>query len=78
MARNKWGDCADAADFGIHPRHGELYERGWCAPHVSVTVASGIRAGEQILTWFAAQARSGAPDFFSAGKQIFPFTFQTQ
>jgi hydroxymethylpyrimidine pyrophosphatase-like HAD family hydrolase len=39
------------ADRGIHPRHGELYEQGWSAPHVVCAQASGIRAAEAVLTW---------------------------
>jgi hypothetical protein len=41
------------ADRGIHPRHGELHDRGWSAPCVETTAASGIVAGEQIAEWFA-------------------------
>lgn len=48
-------DLLLAADRGIHPRHGELYEQGWSAPNVVSTAASGIVAGEQIVRWFADQ-----------------------
>jgi hypothetical protein len=47
-------DLLLAADKGIHPRHGELYEQGWSAPTVECTAASGIVAGEEIITWFHA------------------------
>lgn len=51
-------DLLLAADFGIHPRHGELYDQGWSAPQVTVTPASGILAGEQIVNWFGDRAAS--------------------
>ena len=47
-------DLLLAADRGIHPRHGELYEQGWSAPGVERTATSGILAGEEIVRWFAA------------------------
>lgn len=47
-------DLLLAADSGIHPRHGELYEQGWSAPSVVRTAASGIAGGEEILRWFSA------------------------
>jgi hypothetical protein len=43
-----------AADRGIHPRHGELADTGWTAPHVSMTAGVGALAGEQIVDWFSA------------------------
>lgn len=52
-------DLLLAADRGIHPRHGELHERGWTAPHVTCTGSSGIAAGAEIVTWFAAHLASG-------------------
>jgi hypothetical protein len=51
-------DLLLAADRGIHPRHGELYEQGWSAPTVDTTQASGILAGEEITAWFASTALS--------------------
>jgi hypothetical protein len=51
-------DLLLAADRGIHPRHGELHERGWAAPTVDCTVASGIAAGAEIVNWFGAAAAS--------------------
>jgi hydroxymethylpyrimidine pyrophosphatase-like HAD family hydrolase len=47
-------DLLLAADLGIHPRHGELYDTGWSAPNVIQTTAAGVCAGEQIIAWFAA------------------------
>ncbi|MDQ2750762.1 MAG: HAD family hydrolase [Actinomycetota bacterium] len=47
-------DLLLAADRGIHPRHGELYDTGWSAPNVVQTTAAGVCAGEEIVEWFAA------------------------
>lgn len=41
-----------AADRAIRPRHGELEELGWTAPGLSVTGATGILAGAEIVDWF--------------------------
>jgi hypothetical protein len=51
------------AHAGIHPAHGELFERGWSAPHVARTATRGAEAGEEMLRWFAtrAGASSGLP-----------------
>jgi hypothetical protein len=46
-------DLLLAADLGIHPRHGELYDTGWSAPNVVQTADAGVCAGEQIVAWFA-------------------------
>ena len=46
-------DLLEAADAGIAARHGELVASGWQAPHVAVTAAEGIAAGEEIVTWLA-------------------------
>ncbi|MEC3958178.1 HAD family hydrolase [Nocardia sp. CDC153] len=40
------------ADAAIRPRHGELEERNWTHPGVSVTAASGIHAADEILDYF--------------------------
>ncbi|MFC4123829.1 HAD family hydrolase [Nocardia rhizosphaerae] len=45
-----------AADTAIRPRHGELDELGFTAPNLTVTAATGILAGEEILDWFHAAA----------------------
>lgn len=47
-------DLLEAAERGIVARHGELVASGWTAPHVDVTAARGIMAGEEIVRWFAA------------------------
>jgi hydroxymethylpyrimidine pyrophosphatase-like HAD family hydrolase len=46
-------DLVRDADRAIVPAHGELVTSGWAAPHVEVTSASGVLAGEQIVEWFA-------------------------
>lgn len=51
-------DLLLAADRGIHPRHGELFEQGWSARHVVGTTASGQLAGEEIAAWFESAARA--------------------
>ncbi len=48
-------DLLLAADAAIHPRHGELWEQGWSAPGVVRTGATGLLAGEEIVSWFGAQ-----------------------
>lgn len=51
-----------AADAAVRPRHGELEELNFTAPNLSITSASGILAGEEILTWFHDHAaRQAAP-----------------
>jgi hypothetical protein len=48
-------DMLLAADRGIHPRHGELFEQGWSAAGVECTRAAGVLAGQEIAAWFASQ-----------------------
>jgi hypothetical protein len=48
-------DLLLAADAGIHPAHGELFERGWSSPTVTRTAGRGATAGEEIVRWFAAR-----------------------
>jgi hydroxymethylpyrimidine pyrophosphatase-like HAD family hydrolase len=52
-------DMLEAADRGIVARHGELAASGWRWPTVSVTTASGIQAGAEIVAWLARAAASG-------------------
>lgn len=49
-------DLLDAADASIRPRLGELADVGWGPPHVQVTSAGGVLAGEEIAAWLLAQA----------------------
>lgn len=49
------------AEHAVRPRHGELELLGWTRPGLHVTTASGVRAGEELLGWLAAQARSHLP-----------------
>jgi hydroxymethylpyrimidine pyrophosphatase-like HAD family hydrolase len=53
-------DLLEFADRGIVARHGELVASGWQAAHVAVTTSSGVRAGEEIVAWFATQV-AGLP-----------------
>ncbi|AZI56994.1 HAD family hydrolase [Nakamurella antarctica] len=48
-------DMLEAADRGIRPRHGELAQMDWNRPHVDVTQASGVLAGEEMVRWFVDQ-----------------------
>lgn len=48
-------DVLEIADAGIRPRHGELHDADWHRPHVTVTEASGIRAGEEMVRWYSAR-----------------------
>ena len=54
-------DLLEYADHAIRPCHGELHEADWTTPGLAVTTASGIAAGEEILTWFAARLASSSP-----------------
>jgi hypothetical protein len=46
-------DLLEAAGRGIVARHGELVASGWTAPHIDITEATGVRAGEEIVRWLA-------------------------
>ncbi|RBO91535.1 hypothetical protein DFR74_104238 [Nocardia puris] len=49
-----------AADSAIRPRHGELEHLNWTSPNLTVTKASGILAGEEIIDWFIDSAPRAA------------------
>jgi phosphoserine phosphatase len=49
------GDLLESADRGIAARHGELVASGWTRSNVAVTEHSGVRAGAEIVDWFARQ-----------------------
>jgi hypothetical protein len=49
-------DLLDAADAAIRPAHGELAESGFTRPHVAVTAATGVHAGEELVHWLAHRA----------------------
>ncbi|MFQ6329690.1 HAD family hydrolase [Nocardia sp. CWNU-33] len=40
------------ADSAIRPRHGELEQLNFTHPNLTITRASGILAGEEIINWF--------------------------
>jgi hypothetical protein len=44
------------AHAAIRPAHGELHRIGFAAPNCAVTAATGIAAGEEIVSWYAQRA----------------------
>lgn len=54
-------DMLEAADFGVRPAHGELHDLGWSLPHVVVTEAAGVLAGEQVAQRLLEAALDGDP-----------------
>ncbi|MGH3353548.1 MAG: hypothetical protein ACRDPS_23000 [Nocardioides sp.] len=48
-------ELLQAADLAIRPAHGELHETSWTAPHLTVTAAAGVLAGEEIVSWLGAR-----------------------
>ncbi|MDM7830736.1 HAD family hydrolase [Cellulomonas edaphi] len=54
------GELLEAADRGVRPAHGELHETEWRAPHVAVTSASGVLAGEEIVARLLADVLSSS------------------
>lgn len=55
----------DLATAAIRPAHGELHSLSWQRPHLTISDATGARAAEDILTWFAAQTPGATPDSHS-------------
>ena len=49
-------DLLVSADRGVRPGHGELHDLNWSVPSVDVLTSAGVRAGEEILAWFAGRA----------------------
>jgi hypothetical protein len=49
-------DLLEAADAAIRPAHGELAATGFTRPHVAVTAATGVAAGEELLGWLRDRA----------------------
>jgi hydroxymethylpyrimidine pyrophosphatase-like HAD family hydrolase len=54
-------DMLEAAAFGVRPAHGELHDLGWIRPHIVVTGAAGVLAGEQIAAALLDAVRAGPP-----------------
>ncbi|MBT0568141.1 HAD family hydrolase [Williamsia sp. CHRR-6] len=52
----------EAADRAIRPRHGELEELSWHHPTLSVTKASGLDAGAELLETLLIWVREPTPD----------------
>ncbi|MBC8092872.1 MAG: HAD family hydrolase, partial [Pseudonocardia sp.] len=42
-------DLLDAADHAVRPAHGELHDTGWTRDGLTVTAASGVAAGAELL-----------------------------
>ena len=42
-------DLLESADVAVRPAHGELHDLGWRRPHVQVTDAAGVLAGEEMV-----------------------------
>jgi hypothetical protein len=53
-------DLLDAADLAIRPAHGELAATGFARPHLAVTVATGVAAGAELLSWLFDRAATTA------------------
>lgn len=51
----------DMADAAVRPAHGELAETRWTSPGVSVTAASGVLAGEEIVAFLLAESLDPKP-----------------
>ncbi|WP_433326006.1 HAD family hydrolase [Spirillospora sp. CA-294931] len=51
-------ELLDAADAAIRPAHGELHDTNWTSETTRVTTATGIAAGEEIISWFLDHAAS--------------------
>lgn len=53
-------DLLEMADAAMRPGHGELAESGWARPHVRVTSARGVLAGQEMAAWMVAQTVGGS------------------
>jgi hypothetical protein len=42
-------DLLESADVAVRPAHGELHDLGWRRPHLQVTEAAGVLAGEEVV-----------------------------
>ena len=51
-------ELLEVADRAIRPNHGELADAGWVRPHATVTRASGVAAGEEIVEWMLEQVQA--------------------
>jgi hypothetical protein len=54
-------ELALASGGAVRPAHGELHDLGWAPDGLHVTVASGARAGEELLDWLTARVGAGSP-----------------
>jgi len=51
-------DLLEVADAAIRPAHGELAGAGFTRDHLTVTTATGVRAGEEMLAWMHARVKT--------------------
>lgn len=51
----------EMADVAVRPAHGELAETRWDSPALSVTAASGVMAGEEIVALLLAESLNAPP-----------------
>jgi hypothetical protein len=49
-------DLLEAAGAAIRPAHGELADSGFTRAHLTVTAATGVAAGEELLEWLRDRA----------------------
>jgi hypothetical protein len=54
-------EVLEQADVAARPAHGELHDLAWRRPNVTVTRASGVLAGEEIVRFLLAQAAAPSP-----------------
>jgi hypothetical protein len=54
-------DLLEAADAAIRPAHGELADSGFTCPHLTVTAATGVAAGAELLGLLHDRAVAAAP-----------------
>ncbi|MFC9974834.1 HAD family hydrolase [Spirillospora sp. NPDC127200] len=54
-------ELLEAADAAVRPAHGELHDTGWTAPRTTVTSASGIAAGEEVVGWLLERSAQSPP-----------------
>jgi hypothetical protein len=52
-------DLLDHADAAIRPAHGELADAGFDRPHLTITRATGVAAGEELLRWLGTASAAG-------------------
>ena len=54
-------DLLASAEEGVRPAHGELHDRRWLLPHLTVTERSGVLGGEEVVARLLASVLAGRP-----------------